>query len=101
MITIVPPAGKFNKKEIITPLITDKTEKIKEAIIVIRKLMESCSAVSGGRISMAETSIIPATLIASTAATAVSIKRIVLILPVLIPMVFASSSSNVRAKRSS
>src|SRR5450756_2203415 len=47
MITIVPPAGKFNKKEIITPLITDKTEKIKEAIIVIRKLMESCSAVSG------------------------------------------------------
>ena len=85
-ITIVPPAGKFNKKEKIIPQITDRTEKITEAIIVILKLMESWREVKGGRINMAETSIIPAIFIAKTAATAVNIKRSIFKFLVLIPM---------------
>jgi hypothetical protein len=59
IITIVPPAGKFNKKETIIPKITDRMAKIAEIIIVILKLIDSSRAVSGGRINMAVTSITP------------------------------------------
>jgi hypothetical protein len=99
-ITIVPPAGKFNRKEKIIPLITEKMEIAAEIIIVVLKLKESCSAVSGGIISNAETNIIPVTFIAKTAATAVNNKRMILILFVLMPMLLASSSSKVTANRS-
>jgi hypothetical protein len=85
-ITIVPPAGKFNKKEKIIPQITDRIEKITEAIIVILKLIESWRAVSGGRINIAETSIMPAIFIVKTATTAVKRKRRIFSLFVLIPM---------------
>ena len=47
-ITIVPPAGKFNKKAKMIPQMTDKVEKHAAARIVILKLMDSCRAVSGG-----------------------------------------------------
>ena len=85
--TIVPPAGKFNKKAKIMPQMTDKVEKNAAAMMVILKLTDSCRAVRGGRISIAETSIMPATFMAKTAATAVSRKRITLIRFVLTPMV--------------
>ena len=45
-------------------------------MMVILKLKDSCKAVRGGRISIAETSMMPATFMAKTAATAVSKKRI-------------------------
>jgi len=80
--TMVPPAGKFNKKAIVIPNMTDNTEKIIDVKMVILKLKDNCRAVSGGIINMAETSIIPATFMAKTAATAVSRKRTVLIFPV-------------------
>lgn len=99
-ITIVPPAGKFNKKARTIPQITDKIEKQAEAIMVFLKLMDSCKAVRGGKISIAETSIMPATFMAKTAATAVNRKRSTLILFVLMPIVWASSSSKVIAKKS-
>ena len=69
---MVPPAGKFNKKAIVIPNMTDNTEKIIDVKMVILKLKDNCRAVSGGIINMAETSIIPATFMAKTAATAVS-----------------------------
>ena len=80
IITIVPPAGKFNKKAKNNPQTTDRMEKRTEVIIVILKLKDSCNAVSGGRISIAETSMMPATFKAKTAFTAVSKKRMTLIL---------------------
>ncbi len=98
--TIVPPAGKFNKKAKMIPQMTDKVEKHAAARMVILKLTDSCRAVSGGKISIAETSIMPATFIAKTAATAVRRKRITLIRFVLTPIVCASSSSKVIANRS-
>ena len=85
-ITMVPPAGIFNKNDKIMPQITDRTEKITEATIVVLKLTESWRAVNGGKISRAETSIIPVTFMAKTAATAVKIKRIIFIRFVLTPI---------------
>ena len=73
-IIIVPPAGRFNKKRKNMPLITAKMEKQTAAIIVIQP-NGKLQAVSGGRISIAETSIIPVTFIAKTATTAVKVKE--------------------------
>ena len=39
--TIVPPVGKFNKKAVIMPQITDRIEKNKAAMIVILKFKDS------------------------------------------------------------
>lgn len=46
--TMVPPAGKFNKKAIVIPNMTDNTEKIIDVKMVILKLKDNCRAVSGG-----------------------------------------------------
>ena len=99
-ITMVPPAGIFSINEKIMPQMTDRTEKTAETAIVALKLTVSWRAVNGGRISMAETSIIPVTFMAKTAATAVNKKRMIFIRFVLIPMLRANSSSKVTANRS-
>ena len=39
--TIVPPAGKFNKKAVTMPQITDRIEKNKAAMIVILKFKDN------------------------------------------------------------
>lgn len=59
-----------------------------------------CRAVTAGKISKAETSIMPTTFIANTTVMAVNKVKIVFILLVLIPDTLAYSSSKVAEKRS-
>jgi len=85
-LTIVPPTGKFNQKARYIPQMSDRTENKMDKSIVFLKPTDNCNAVRGGKISMAETSIIPATFIAKTAAMAVNINNRVLIFLVWMPI---------------
>ena len=98
--TIVAPVGKFNPKEIKIPPRTERTP-MKEAIRRdALKPFETCNEDTAGKIRSAEVNKIPTAFMVKTTVTAVKRKRIVLIFLVLIPAVFADSSSNVVDKRS-
>ena len=101
MMTMVAPAGRFNIKDTNIPRITEMSPVEAETRIVALKLLETCSAVTGGKISNAEISMMPTTFIASTTVRLMSRTRILFICSVLMPDVLADSSLNVVANRSS
>ncbi len=96
--TIVAPVGRFRISEMKIPPMTAINETQAAISMAPLKLRASCSAVTAGRMSRAETSMIPTTLMVRTTVMAVRRARIVLSLSVPIPDTRANSSSKVIEK---
>ena len=71
IMTIVAPAGISNKKDRVIPDKTDMTASSAAIGVAPLKPLATCRAVTAGRISRAEISMMPTTLMASTTVTAV------------------------------
>jgi hypothetical protein len=100
MMTMVAPVGRSKWSETITPATTEITAENEAAIISVLKLFAIWRAVTAGKMSNAEMSIIPTTFMDRTTVTAVSRTKIVLISFVFMPEAFAESSSKVMERRS-